>query len=171
MAKKSSSKPKTAAVSKTVNQRKGKAKGVNKTNANDVLSDSSTGGENADFGKGITEKAMKNLISEGKKQGYLSYDDLNKALPDDMLAADQIDETLIMFGELGIDIIDEHNKKITKRKNPTDSAAKPSDDDGLTDYGSVTVTSDIAYPPRTNLFDLFAGYYNAVPDGASFFWL
>jgi RNA polymerase primary sigma factor len=138
MAKKSSSKPKTAAVSKTVNQRKGKAKGVNKTNANDVLSDSSTGGENADFGKGITEKAMKNLISEGKKQGYLSYDDLNKALPDDMLAADQIDETLIMFGELGIDIIDEHNKKITKRKNPTDSAAKPSDDDGLTDYGSVT---------------------------------
>jgi RNA polymerase primary sigma factor len=138
MAKKSSSKPKTAAVSKTVNQRKGKAKGVNKTNAKDVLSDSSTGGENADFGKGITEKAMKNLISEGKKQGYLSYDDLNKALPDDMLAADQIDETLIMFGELGIDIIDEHNKKLTKRKNPTGSAAKPSDDDGLTDYGSVT---------------------------------
>ena len=72
---------------------------------------------------------MKNLIAEGKKQGYLSYDDLNKALPDEMLSADQIDETLIMFGDLGIDIIDEQNKKMTKNKHPVDSTAKRSDDD------------------------------------------
>jgi RNA polymerase primary sigma factor len=138
MAKKSSSKPKTAAAPKTANQRKGKAKGVSKINKNDDFSDMADGDETADFGKGISEKAMKNLIAEGKKQGYLSYDDLNKSLPDDMLSADQIDETLIMFGDLGIDIIDENNKKLTKRKHMTDSAAKPSDDDGLTDYGSVT---------------------------------
>jgi RNA polymerase primary sigma factor len=138
MAKKSSSKSKTAAAPKAANQRKGKVKGVATMNENDSFADESTEDETAVFGKGISEKAMKNLITEGKKQGYLSYDDLNKSLPDDMLSADQIDETLIMFGDLGIDIIDENNKKITKRKHMADSAAKRNDDDGLTDYGSVT---------------------------------
>jgi RNA polymerase primary sigma factor len=138
MAKKSNTKPKAAAAPKTANQRKAKAKGAAELDRSDDFSDESTDEESAEFGRGISEKAMKNLIAEGKKQGYLSYDDLNKALPDEMLSADQIDETLIMFGDLGIDIVDENNKKLTKSKNVTGSTVKRSEDDGLTDYGSVT---------------------------------
>ena len=138
MAKKSNTKPKAAAAPKAANQRKAKAKGSAELKQSDDFSDESTDEESAEFGRGISEKAMKNLIAEGKKQGYLSYDDLNKALPDEMLSADQVDETLMMFGDLGIDIIDENNKKMTKNKHLTGSTAKRSDDDGLTDYGSVT---------------------------------
>jgi RNA polymerase primary sigma factor len=138
MAKKSNSKPKTAAEPKTVNQTRVKARGAAKTKEKKAFSDESPEDPTADFEKGISEKAMKNLIAEGKKQGYLSYDDLNKYLPDDMLSADQVDETLIMFGDLGIDIIDENNKKMTKPKNVSGATAKRNDDDGLTDYGSVT---------------------------------
>ena len=47
--------------------------------------------------KTITEKALKALIAQGKKQGFLTYEELNTALPDDMLSADQMDDTLIMF--------------------------------------------------------------------------
>ncbi len=138
MAKKSNSKSKTADAPKNPSHQKVKARGSAKLKASNVFPDQTTEDEGSDFGKGISEKAMKILIAEGKKQGYLSYDDLNKALPDDMLTADQIDETLIMFGDLGIDIIDENNKKLTKPKHMAGSSAKKIDDDGLSDYGSVT---------------------------------
>ncbi|MBU2487790.1 MAG: RNA polymerase sigma factor RpoD [Proteobacteria bacterium] len=49
---------------------------------------------------------LQELISKGRKQGYLTYDELNEALPEDMVSSDQIDETLMMFDELDIDILD-----------------------------------------------------------------
>ena len=51
------------------------------------------------------------LINKGKKQGYLTYDELNEALPEDMVSSDQIDDTLMMFDEMDIEILD--GKKIT----------------------------------------------------------
>jgi RNA polymerase primary sigma factor len=138
MAKKSNSKPKNADTPKNANHRKVKARGAASLEESDVLSDDTTEDDASDFGKGISEKVMKNLIAEGKKQGYLSYEDLNKVLPNDMLSADQIDETLILFGDLGIDIVDENSKKLTKPKHMGGAAAKRVDDDGISDYGSVT---------------------------------
>jgi len=46
--------------------------------------------------KKIPKKTLEKLISKGKKQGFLTYDEINKVLPDDVLS-EQIDETLIMF--------------------------------------------------------------------------
>ena len=44
-----------------------------------------------------TPKAIKTLLSKGKKQGYLTYDEINELLPEDMLYPEQIDETLMLF--------------------------------------------------------------------------
>jgi RNA polymerase primary sigma factor len=86
-----------------------------------------------------SERAMKALIAQGKKQGFLTYDEINTALPDDMLSADQIDETLILFDDLGIDIIDEQNRKLNKDKPKQNSVeVKNSDDYSIGDYGAVT---------------------------------
>ena len=138
MAKKSNSESKTAATPKKRVQKKASTKATEKSKGTGELAEDDNMEESSDYGKGISEKALKALIAEGKKQGYLSYDDLNKALPDDMLSADQIDETLIMFGDMGIDIVDENNKKLTKPRNTSDVVTRKSDDEGLTDYGSVT---------------------------------
>ena len=138
MAKKSNSESKTVAAPKKKVQKKAGFKTTEISKGTDELVEDNNMEESCDYDKGISEKALKTLIAEGKKQGYLSYDELNKALPDDMLSADQIDETLIMFGDMGIDIVDENNKKMTKPRHPSDAAARKSDDEGLTDYGSVT---------------------------------
>ena len=138
MVKKSNLKPKTVETPKKSGQKKPNAKSTAKLKGSDSLSNENEMEGSTGYGKGFSEKAMKALIAEGKKQGYLSYEELNKALPDDMMSADQIDETLIMFGDLGIDIVDENNKKLTKPRQSVDSAAKKIDDEGITDYGSVT---------------------------------
>ena len=88
--------------------------------------------------KAVTEKAMKVLIAQGKKQGFLTYDEINTALPDEMLAADQVDDTLMMFDDLGIDIIDENNRNLTKEKTQKLDLSTTADDNGLSEYGTVT---------------------------------
>lgn len=82
--------------------------------------------------KDITKKTLDKLISKGKKQGFLTYDEINKALPDDTLSLEQIDETLIMLNDLDIEIIDEKKNKLTRTKKIKISATP------APDFGSVT---------------------------------
>ena len=49
---------------------------------------------------------VQHLISVGKEKGYLTYDELNNALPEDIISSDEMDSIMIMFGEMDIDIID-----------------------------------------------------------------
>lgn len=49
---------------------------------------------------------VQQLISVGKEKGYLTYDELNNALPDDLISSDEMDSIMMMFGELDIDIVD-----------------------------------------------------------------
>ena len=88
--------------------------------------------------KKVDKTAIAELLSKGKKQGYLTYDEINELLPEDMLSPDQIDETLMLFDDNGIEVVDEkQNKKVVKIKAPVESKAV-SDDLDAGDYGSVT---------------------------------
>ena len=82
--------------------------------------------------KKIPKKTLEKLISKGKKQGFLTFDEINKALPDDMLS-EQIDETLMMFDDHDIEIIDEKKTKL-----PTKVKKVKISDTSVSDYGSVT---------------------------------
>lgn len=54
-----------------------------------------------------TNSALKRLISQGKERGYITYDELNEAIPQDELSSEQIDETMTMISDMGISIVDE----------------------------------------------------------------
>ncbi|MFZ5874938.1 MAG: RNA polymerase sigma factor RpoD [Nitrospirota bacterium] len=49
---------------------------------------------------------VKNLISLGKEKGFLTYDELNNMLPTDVLSSEQIDNLMVMFGEMDIEVVD-----------------------------------------------------------------
>jgi RNA polymerase primary sigma factor len=85
-----------------------------------------------------SKKAIKQLLAKGKKQGYLSYDEINELLPAEMLSPEQIDETLIMFDENEIEVVDEKtkNKLITKKKKKERKPLAKGISD--TDFGTVT---------------------------------
>jgi RNA polymerase primary sigma factor len=46
------------------------------------------------------------LISVGKQKGYLTYDEVNDALPSDMVSLDQLDDIMMMFGAMDIEVVD-----------------------------------------------------------------
>ena len=47
------------------------------------------------------------LIDLGKSRGYLTYDELNERLPDEVVSPDKLDSLLMMIDEMGIKLIDE----------------------------------------------------------------
>ena len=52
------------------------------------------------------EAAVKQLVESGKERGYVSYEELNAALPSDQVSAEQIEDTMAMLSELGITVVE-----------------------------------------------------------------
>src|SRR5579864_3389800 len=50
--------------------------------------------------------AIKKMVLRGKERGYLTYDELNAALPQDQVSSEQIEDTMTMLSELGINVIE-----------------------------------------------------------------
>ncbi len=46
------------------------------------------------------------LIAKGKEKGFLTYEEVNDAMPEDVISTDQIESWMSTFGEHGIDIVD-----------------------------------------------------------------
>lgn len=60
---------------------------------------------------------LKRLIDIGKDKGYITYEELNDDLPDDVVSSEYIDDLMMMFEELDIMVIDEASKaEIEKSK-------------------------------------------------------
>ena len=83
-------------------------------------------------------KELRNLILRGKKQGYLTYSEINEVLPEDLLSSDQIDEIFIAFDENNIEIVDETKRKIAKKAPPPKKQERVVDSTGVSEFGSVT---------------------------------
>jgi RNA polymerase primary sigma factor len=50
--------------------------------------------------------AVKRLVARGKERGYITYDELNGALPGDQVSSEQIEDTMAMLSELGINLVE-----------------------------------------------------------------
>jgi RNA polymerase primary sigma factor len=48
---------------------------------------------------------VKQLISQGKEKGYLTYDEVHDVLPPDVVSPEQLDDLMLLFGELDIELI------------------------------------------------------------------
>jgi RNA polymerase primary sigma factor len=84
---------------------------------------------------------LKQLITKGKKQGYLTYEELNNALPDGDVSAEQIDEMMMVFDELDIEIVDGKKVKVLEqkgRKATPQVKLRPSLEPGKDTFGRVT---------------------------------
>jgi RNA polymerase primary sigma factor len=72
------------------------------------------------------------LISMGKQKGFLTYDEVNDALPADMVSFDQLDDIMVTLSSLDIDVVD--NAKAARLpsevERPTPAIVEADDDDG-----------------------------------------
>jgi RNA polymerase primary sigma factor len=54
----------------------------------------------------LNEASLKKLISRAKKRGYITYDELNDALPQDQMSSEQIEDVMSALSEMGVNIVE-----------------------------------------------------------------
>ncbi len=68
---------------------------------------------------------VKQLIVLGKEKGYLTYEELNNALPVDLLSSEQIDSIMMMFSEMDIEVIDpEDSSRFQQQSDESDNETR-----------------------------------------------
>ena len=61
------------------------------------------------------EKQIQTLIEMGKTRGYLTYDEVEANLPDDLVSPDRLDRILVTLDEMGVEVIDESEMAARER--------------------------------------------------------
>jgi RNA polymerase primary sigma factor len=57
----------------------------------------------------MSQAAVKKMIIEARERGYITYDQLNKVLPADQIASEQIEDVMSMLSEMGINIVEDED--------------------------------------------------------------
>jgi len=70
---------------------------------NDTLDDNSEAFE----GKDAAKHEIQKLLAKGRERGQLTYEEVNKALPQDEMSSEQIEDIMATITDMGINIIDE----------------------------------------------------------------
>jgi RNA polymerase primary sigma factor len=78
----------------------------------------------------VTDKLgpeVRALVEEGKKRGFVTYDELNKVLPDDLVSPEKLDTMLQMMDDLGIEMVE--NAQEAGAEKEAAAPAEPEDEE------------------------------------------
>ena len=74
----------------------------------------------------LNDAAVKKMIKSAKKRGYITYEQLNAVMPSEEVNSEQIEDTLSMLSEMGINVVenedadsDEEGEKATDEAETT----------------------------------------------------
>ena len=77
----------------------------------------------------ITERTeVKALMERGREKGFVTFDELNDALPNDVVSSEQIDDVMSMFGEHDIEVVDDSKKTRLPDKPPEPEPKAPEEE-------------------------------------------
>ncbi len=65
---------------------------------------------------------LKKLVQKGKERGYVTYDELNSALPPDEVSSEQIEDTMAMLSEAGVNVVEAEEQEEAPAANPAEPA-------------------------------------------------
>ncbi|MBZ4672414.1 RNA polymerase sigma factor RpoD [Deferribacterales bacterium Es71-Z0220] len=86
--------------------------------------------------KKIKIPEVKQLIALGKENGFITFDEINEILPEDVLTSELLDEVMMLLAQLKIDVIDNKNKK-SSIFTPPDEDDDDADSDLVSDDEEV----------------------------------
>ena len=79
--------------------------------------------------------AIKKMVARGKERGYVTYDELNAALPPEQVSSEQIEDTMTMLSELGVNVVES--------EEADETPAEGDSEDGETRAGGNVDDADI----------------------------
>src|SRR5437588_6238983 len=78
----------------------------------------------------LSDAAVKKMIKQAKKRGYVTHEQLNAVLPSEEVSSDQIEDIYAMLNEMGINVVEQEEGADDEEAKPTDEAEDDDDSDG-----------------------------------------
>src|SRR5688500_4110529 len=72
----------------------------------------------------LSDAAVKRMIKAAKARGYVTYDELNSVLPSEQISSEQIEDTMAMLAEMGINVVDTE-EEAEEAAPPAEAEAEP----------------------------------------------
>ena len=73
----------------------------------------------------MSDAAVKKLIKTAKARGFVTYDELNEVLPSEEVSSEQIEDTMSMLSDMGINVIDTDEAEETPAAGEEGAAEAP----------------------------------------------
>jgi RNA polymerase primary sigma factor len=86
----------------------------------------------------LNEASVKKLLAKAKRRGYVTYDELNEALPQEEMSSEQIEDVMSAISEMGVNIVE----------NDEDAQDEDAEADAESDVEEVDASDDDA-PTRS----------------------
>ncbi|TWH27106.1 MULTISPECIES: RNA polymerase sigma factor RpoD [unclassified Aminobacter] len=87
----------------------------------------------------LSDDAVKKMIKVAKKRGYVTMDELNAVLPSEEVTSEQIEDTMAMLSDMGINVVED---------DEAGEEAESDDDDESTELAESTGTALAAAPTK-----------------------
>ena len=85
--------------------------------------------------------AVKKLVARGKERGYVTYDELNAALPSEQVSSELIEDTMAMLSELGINVVESEEAEDGESKAPAKAEGTEDEESEEEEGGNVNEES------------------------------
>ncbi|TPW31774.1 RNA polymerase sigma factor RpoD [Martelella alba] len=75
----------------------------------------------------LSDDAVKKMIKTAKKRGYVTMDELNAVLPSEEVTSEQIEDTMAMLSDMGINVIEDEDEVDHDNDTSSDDSESESD--------------------------------------------
>mgnify|MGYP001216228026 CR=1 FL=1 len=72
----------------------------------------------------LSDQAVKKFLKTAKTRGYVTYDELNAVLPSEEVSSEQIEDTMAMLSDMGINVVEQD-----EGEEGADAAEEPADEE------------------------------------------
>lgn len=75
----------------------------------------------------LSDDAVKKMIKVAKKRGYVTMDELNAVLPSEEVTSEQIEDTMSMLSDMGINVVEDDEQEADRDENSEDEQEEGGD--------------------------------------------
>ncbi|ABS66487.1 RNA polymerase sigma factor RpoD [Xanthobacter versatilis] len=78
----------------------------------------------------LSDAAVRKMIKNAKRRGYVTYEQLNEVMPSEEVTSEQIEDTLAMLNDMGINVIEAEEAEAEEGAEETETAEEPEEAEG-----------------------------------------
>ncbi|MDA7947409.1 MAG: RNA polymerase sigma factor RpoD, partial [Hyphomicrobiaceae bacterium] len=72
----------------------------------------------------MSDAAVKKLIKTAKQRGYVTYEEINSVLPSEEVSSEQIEDTMSMFADMGVNVVESEESDEADNDNNANAGEK-----------------------------------------------